>query len=162
MAHLQQKQSFRIFSTPLFGAGWLLVVSGLCAWMTAGLRPEPLSAAPPATEVTLRGDVEAAGFEVVDTARARRIAETGSHLILDARPREQFAGGHLPGAVSLPIVDFEQTLPEVLPLLSSGLPLMVYCTGPRCDEALRLAIRLEEAGFPGAAVYVDGMMGWGE
>lgn len=146
------------WTTP-FGVGWLLVVSALCAWMTAALRTEPVRFSTTSVD-GVREQVEEAGFRIVDTPGAEDIAATGSHLILDARPRADFAEGHLPGAISLPINDFAGSFPEVVPLLMGGMPVLVYCTGPLCDDALRLGLRLEEAGFPEITVYVEGMEGW--
>lgn len=149
-----------VWTTP-FGVVWLLSVSALCAWSTGALRMDPVEVSA-VSEDGVREEVEASGFRPVDTAEMRALVDTGSHLILDARPRGSFAEAHIPGAMSLPIGDFEGTLPEVAPMLMSGMPMVLYCTGPLCDDALRLARRLEEAGFPDAAVYVEGMEGWTE
>ena len=142
-----------------FGVLWLLLVSGVTAWCTSAMRDMPLNGAiAPGDVVQL--EAEAAGFPVVTTSQVRDIVASGSHMLLDARPRDQFAEDHLPGAMSLPITDFEQSFAELAPVLMSGMPIMVYCTGPRCDESLQLAERLREAGFSMVEIYVEGMEGW--
>jgi len=77
----------------------------------------------------------------------------GEVLVLDVRPPVEYAHGHLPGAVSLPIED----LPHRLEELPRDRPIIAYCRGPYClfaDEAVALlrrhgfdAIRLE-GGWP--------------
>lgn len=74
-------------------------------------------------------------------------------LLLDVRPAEEYAAGHLPHARSLPIAELEERLAE----LPVGKEIVAYCRGPYCvfaDEAVALlrlhgyhASRLEE-GLP--------------
>jgi rhodanese-related sulfurtransferase len=63
--------------------------------------------------------------------------------LLDARPREEYEAGHLPGAVSTPV---EALRTGKVPLKPSK-RYVVYCRGPYCvfaDEAVTL---LRERGF---------------
>ena len=81
-----------------------------------------------------------------------RLAE-GNIILLDVRPVEEYAAGHLPRALSIPLPELEVRLPE----LSCELDIVDYCRGPYCvfaDEAVALlrawgyhARRLEE-GLP--------------
>jgi rhodanese-related sulfurtransferase len=71
-------------------------------------------------------------------------------ILLDVRPYPEYAAGHLPGAVSMPIDELERRLKELPP----GKTVVAYCRGPYCvyaDEALallaaegRTVARLEE------------------
>ena len=71
-------------------------------------------------------------------------------LLLDVRPPDEFAAGHLKNAVSIPI----EELPLRLGELPRHLTIITYCRGPFCtfaDEAVQLlkaegfnAVRLEE------------------
>jgi len=56
--------------------------------------------------------------------RARR----GLVTVLDVRPPEEFAAGHLPGAVNIPIRDLQRRLKE----LPKGKEVVAYCRGPYC------------------------------
>ena len=77
----------------------------------------------------------------------------GDVVVLDVRPAPEYASGHLPGAVSLPIDQLRERLDEV----RGGSEVVAYCRGPYCvyaDEAVRIlgsaghvAYRLED-GFP--------------
>lgn len=73
-------------------------------------------------------------------AEARRLVGDGA-LLVDVRSPKEFAQGHLPGAVNVPIDDFEEHVGE---LLAEHRPLVLYCAaGVRCNKAARM---LEEAG----------------
>jgi rhodanese-related sulfurtransferase/DNA-binding transcriptional ArsR family regulator len=79
----------------------------------------------------------------------RRLTE-GNVILLDVRPAEEYAAGHLPNALSIPVADREAHLWE----LPQDREIVAYCRGPYCvfaDEAVALlrargyqAHRLEE------------------
>jgi len=74
-------------------------------------------------------------------------------IVLDARPANEYAAGHIPGAISVPIDEMQKRLR----LLPRGQEYVAYCRGPYCvyaDQAVELlrakgrrARRLSE-GFP--------------
>ncbi|HZR82867.1 MAG TPA: rhodanese-like domain-containing protein [Candidatus Binatia bacterium] len=47
-------------------------------------------------------------------------------VLLDVRPREAYRGGHIPGAVSLPVHDIPARAPELLPEREAAI--VAYCT----------------------------------
>lgn len=55
----------------------------------------------------------------------------GSAVVVDARPEEEFAAGHVPGAVNLPPGELDARL-HVLPMDQE---VIVYCRGPYCPLA---------------------------
>ncbi|MEE9877459.1 metalloregulator ArsR/SmtB family transcription factor [uncultured Stenotrophomonas sp.] len=78
---------------------------------------------------------------------------SGMVTVLDVRPEAEFALGHLPGAVSMPIEALEDRLAE----LPKDQEIIAYCRGPYCVmsfevvSALRMKgyrIRRLEEGFP--------------
>src|SRR6266478_116297 len=52
----------------------------------------------------------------------------GLVTILDVRPEDEFALGHLPGALNIPLGKLEQRLGE----LPAGREVIAYCRGPYC------------------------------
>ncbi len=72
-------------------------------------------------------------------ARARE----GLVDVLDVRPPEEYAAGHLPGAVNVPLADLEQHLQDLDP----GREVVAYCRGPHCVLAFDAVARLRERGF---------------
>ncbi|HLZ69956.1 MAG TPA: metalloregulator ArsR/SmtB family transcription factor [Dehalococcoidia bacterium] len=85
--------------------------------------------------------------------RVEQLAAQGEVLLLDVRPPVEYAHGHLPGALSVPIDDLPRRLQE----LPRDRPIVAYCRGAYClfaDEAVALlrrhgyeAFRLE-GGWP--------------
>lgn len=66
----------------------------------------------------------------------RRLTE-GNVILLDVRPAEEYAAGHLPNALSIPVADLEARLSE----LPQDREIVAYCRGPYCvfaDEAVAL------------------------
>lgn len=55
-------------------------------------------------------------------------ARKGLVTVLDVRPPEEFAAGHLPGAVNIPVRELEKRLKE----LPKGKEVVAYCRGPYC------------------------------
>ena len=73
--------------------------------------------------------------------------------VLDVRPPDEFALGHLPSAVNVPLKEFERRLSELDP----SQEIVAYCRGPYCVlsyeavEALRargFKVRRLQDGFP--------------
>ncbi|WP_082132847.1 ArsR/SmtB family transcription factor [Pelagerythrobacter marensis] len=76
-----------------------------------------------------------------------------SVILLDVRPPEEFAMGHLPGAINVPVEGLE----DHLPLLARDREIIAYCRGPHCvlstsavDIMRKEGIRARQlnAGFP--------------
>lgn len=58
-------------------------------------------------------------------------------VLLDVRPEVEYAAGHLPAAISMPLEELQQRLAELPP----DKTIVAYCRGPYCvyaDEALEL------------------------
>lgn len=146
-------------STLITGCLMLLLATAVSGWLTAVLSPSPLTAeriSPSRVEM----QALAQGIEIIDPAGMRAVVAQGSRLILDARPQSEYDQGHLPTAMPLPVDDFENSFPLIAPMLTPDTPLVVYCGGPLCDDALRLAGYLREAGFGDTALFLQGMEGW--
>ena len=78
---------------------------------------------------------------------------SGSVTLLDVRPAEEFALGHLPGAVNIPPEQLERRLAE----LPADADIVAYCRGPYCVlssdavaalQARGLRARRLDVGFP--------------
>ena len=54
--------------------------------------------------------------------------DDGSVVLLDVRPEDEFALGHLPGALNIPFADLERRLAE----LPKDTQIVAYCRGPYC------------------------------
>ena len=103
-----------------------------------------------------------AGIPVVFLAGARERAENPAVVIFDARPRAEYEAGHLPRAHSLPVGETDARLGAYAPLLTLQTPLLVYCGGAQCADALDLALKLRAYGFENLTLYPGGFAEWTE
>src|SRR5579871_2216080 len=65
-------------------------------------------------------------------------------IVVDARSREAYARGHIPGAVSFP---HREMTPEALAQLDRDKTYVVYCDGIGCNGSTKGAYKLAAAGF---------------
>ncbi len=71
-------------------------------------------------------------------ARARQ----GLVTVLDVRPPEEYAAGHLPGAINIPLTELEDRLQD----LPAGQEVIAYCRGPHCVLAYDAVVSLRMEG----------------
>jgi rhodanese-related sulfurtransferase len=70
-----------------------------------------------------------------------RLAD-GDVVLVDVRPPEEYAAGHIDGARSIPLAELEQRLAE----LPENAEIVAYCRGPFCAYAHEAVRRLRSAG----------------
>jgi ArsR family transcriptional regulator len=73
---------------------------------------------------------------------ARRMTE-GSVTILDVRPADEFAMGHIPGARNVTLADLE----KIAPMLDPAIEIVAYCRGPYCVYAHQAIAELRKRGL---------------
>ncbi|HEY7143148.1 MAG TPA: metalloregulator ArsR/SmtB family transcription factor [Streptosporangiaceae bacterium] len=79
----------------------------------------------------------------------------GTATVIDVRPAQEYAAGHIPGAVSLPLDELEARLAE----LPDGGEVVAYCRGANCVLA-HDAVRLLAARGRTARRLADGLLEW--
>ncbi len=82
-------------------------------------------------------------------------ASEGKVVILDVRPAEEFAAGHIPGALSVPLGQLDAALAR----LPKRAEIVAYCRGPYCVLAPQAVERLRARGFR-ARRLADGLPEW--
>jgi rhodanese-related sulfurtransferase len=75
--------------------------------------------------------------------------------VLDVRPTEEYEGGHIPGAVSIPLDELAARLAE----LPDGGQIVAYCRGVYCVLAHDAVALLRRRGRR-AQRLADGMLEW--
>ncbi len=75
--------------------------------------------------------------------------------VLDVRSPEEFAAGHVPGAVNVPLDELEQHLQTLDPEQE----VVAYCRGPHCVLAYDAVARLREKGLKARRMQ-DGFPEW--
>jgi rhodanese-related sulfurtransferase/DNA-binding transcriptional ArsR family regulator len=87
-------------------------------------------------------------------ALAERVRR-GEVIVLDVRPPDEFAAGHLPGAISIPLAELRCRLAE-LPRCGE---IVAYCRGPYCVMAIDAVELLRAKGYR-ALRLEDGVAEW--
>jgi ArsR family transcriptional regulator len=92
-------------------------------------------------------------FEPVSVADLAGRLREGLVTVVDVRPPEEYAAGHLPGAINVPLSQIDEHVAR----LPRGREIVAYCRGPFCVlsfEAVAtlrkhgLTARRLETGFP--------------
>jgi rhodanese-related sulfurtransferase/DNA-binding transcriptional ArsR family regulator len=79
----------------------------------------------------------------------------GLVTVLDVRPAEEFAAGHVPGAINVPLKELEKHLEQLDPAHE----VVAYCRGPHCVLAFDAVARLRQRGWQ-ARRLEDGFPEW--
>jgi len=154
-AHLQTLRRANLVTTRRDGTRILYRLAGRdVAELLARLREVARSHLP---------DVEAAratylgadGGQPVTRDELERLARTAQVTVIDVRPREEYAAGHIPGAVSIPLDELAERLAE----LPDDGRIVAYCRGAYCVLA-HDAVRVLAAHGRDATRLADGMLEW--
>lgn len=94
-------------------------------------------------------------LESLDRSAILKKARAGEVVVLDVRPGEEFAAGHLPHARSLPVDELRKRLAE----LPKEVPVVAYCRGPFCVMAKQAVDLLRRKGYR-AFHLTDGVAEW--
>lgn len=134
------------------------VVLGL---VVNALRPQGLDlvrSTDPALPAT--SAAESAGPQSVKLKAALELLKSGTAIIIDARSEFDYAAGHIETARNLQEINLDAWMPDFFNSTPPETALIVYCSGPRCQLAERLAIRLFGLGFTNVHVLTAGWKGW--
>jgi rhodanese-related sulfurtransferase len=105
--------------------------------------------------VAYLGGDDAGEAEDVPREELLRRARSGQVVVLDVRPHHEYASGHIPGAVSIPVEELEQRLAE----LPADVQVVAYCRGAYCVLAYD-AVRLLTRHGRSAKRLPEGMLEW--
>jgi rhodanese-related sulfurtransferase/DNA-binding transcriptional ArsR family regulator len=79
----------------------------------------------------------------------------GLVTVLDVRPPEEYAQGHVAGALNVPLDRLQERLKDLPP----DREVVAYCRGPWCVLSFEAVARLREAGFAARRLQ-DGLPEW--
>jgi rhodanese-related sulfurtransferase/DNA-binding HxlR family transcriptional regulator len=95
------------------------------------------------------------GLEPLPAAELLDRARDGLVTVIDVRPPEEYAAGHVPGAINIPLSELERHLKD----LPSDREVVAYCRGPYCVLAYEAVERLRKKGFQARRLQ-DGFPEW--
>jgi rhodanese-related sulfurtransferase len=112
---------------------------------------------PPAPSTAAREHFAAEfGFETDCWDVHDALGKGADFVLLDVRPPESFAKGHVPGAINLP---HGKIIASKMAQWPDDTVFVTYCAGPHCNGAARGALRLAELGRP-VKLMTGGITGW--
>lgn len=82
-------------------------------------------------------------LEPVTRKQLLKLIRQGAVTVLDVRPPDEFALGHLPGAVNIPLRALKERLPEI----NSDREIVAYCRGEYCVLSFEAVALLRARGF---------------
>jgi rhodanese-related sulfurtransferase/DNA-binding transcriptional ArsR family regulator len=94
-------------------------------------------------------------LEPISRAELLQRSRAGEVIVLDVRPEDEFALGHLPCAISVPLRNLEMRLAEFDP----NQEIIAYCRGPYCVLSYEAVAVLRARGFK-ARRLEDGLPEW--
>lgn len=95
------------------------------------------------------------GMEPVSRTELLARMKKGLVQVLDVRPEDEFALGHLPGAVNIPL----DKLKKRLATLDPAREIVAYCRGPYCVLSFEMVAALRKKGFKVRRLE-DGLPEW--
>ena len=104
----------------------------------------------------------------ISTAELTEILARGNAVVLDTRPRREWAVSHIPSALNVapkpnvPMSQYVSDVAEIQRLVDGDKtrPLVLYCNGPFCGKSKRLSQELLSAGFTNVRRYQLGAPLW--
>jgi rhodanese-related sulfurtransferase len=100
------------------------------------------------------------GIEIGAVDQARELYDSGEYIFVDARSPEDYEEGHIKGAVSLPVGQFEEKIAAFMEHYPPEVSIVTYCSGRTCEDSHHLAEFLLEFGYDKVNVFIDGFPGW--
>lgn len=99
---------------------------------------------------------QSSGYTTVSVEEAKQMIDAGGITVVDVRRSDEYASGHLPGAINVPNEDISKTQPEALP--DKDAKLLVYCrTGVRSAQA---STKLVDMGYTQVYNMDGGITAW--
>ncbi len=98
----------------------------------------------------------------VNAPEALRMWKSGAAVFIDARDAEDYQEDHIPGAISLPMREWNTAWPKVRQHIPRDGTLLLYCYGGKCGLSTRMAKRLLELGYWHPVILEYGWQEWTE
>jgi rhodanese-related sulfurtransferase len=96
------------------------------------------------------------GLKTISPSGLHEMLQTQQVTVIDVNSRQSWMKAHVPGAVNLDPIDFNETdLPS-----DKQSSLVFYCSNPMCRKAPNAARRVGKMGYGNVMVMSAGISGW--
>ncbi len=100
--------------------------------------------------------------ELNNPLKVRRVIQEGNTILVDVRRTDIYDQGHIPGALSFPLHEFDAIVQEFENKIHKDDPVLIYCSGVTCVDSHDFAARLIQMGYLRVTVYAGGFTEWEE
>ena len=137
-----------------------LMIAGV--WGSIGAGVNFISAEPVPWIYEPPKSVDIAGIRVLlmDEKQAKALYGNPDTVFVDSRNKADYLKSHVKGSIFLAPDEVEERFPSVEPLLPQDSRIVLYCYGPECDMAERVAAFLAQMGYKNLAVMSVGFPAW--
>lgn len=143
----------------LLQAFGIILLSGTIGLAVNGVRTDGIPLAENWQDKVLSEQLTG-GLPAVTLQEAREAYERGYALFVDARNPDFFKVGHIPGAVNLPVKDFDGVFPSLKEQLLAAPRIITYCDGASCEASVELTEKLLFAGLEYVEIFTGGIQQW--
>jgi rhodanese-related sulfurtransferase len=105
-------------------------------------------------------DVFSGELEIKDVKVAKQIFDKGKAVFVDARSLENFKNGHIKGAKSLPLDQFDNFIKAFKKNYPTDTFIVTYCSERTCDDSHKLEQLLFDHGYINVSIFIDGYLAW--
>jgi rhodanese-related sulfurtransferase len=107
-------------------------------------------------------ELSVAGVKVpfVNEKEAARFMNDAETVFVDTRPEDDYRQGHVKTAIFLPADDVEERFITAQGLIPEDSRIILYCSGPDCDMAERVAQYLAKNGYKNMMIMTAGYRAW--
>jgi len=137
----------------------IIFLSGTIGLAVNGFRPDGIPWVENWQEKILNEQLTG-GLPAVSLKEVKEAYEGGYALFVDARDPDFFNADHIPGAVNLPVKDFDRVFPTLKARLLAAPRIIAYCDGASCEMSVELTEKLLFAGLEYVEIFTGGIQQW--
>ena len=149
-----------MFKRTVKEAGLVVLVAAVLAVGFTAVRPEKRSMLWSWNVQEQPPPAEGEGPNPIALPAVMEKFELGEALFVDARPEFDYTLGHIPGALHLPELFFDDWIGVFMAETDPTREIITYCGGAECDLAVNLATKLTWAGFQRVYYFEAGWDYW--
>lgn len=97
-------------------------------------------------------------MQAINREQVKTLIDSRGAVIIETLPEEEFAKGHLPGALSMPVDKIGDLAPKKLK--DKDQQIITYCASTKCPASHRAAEALEGLGYTNVSEYTAGKEDW--
>ncbi len=137
----------------------IIIISGMLGIAVNVFRADGIPVVERWQEKVLNEQVTG-GLPVISVKQAKKAYESGEALFVDARDPDFYKLGHIPGAVSLPVRNFDLVFPNIRERLLAAPRIITYCDAANCETSVELSEKLLFAGLARVEIFTGGIQQW--